>query len=86
VRLLDARAALDTLPDKQRREAARQALIGGSSAALESALNHAANLVAKLRDSSAYRWVDLRAVFSKMRAGRKAAAGSKGAARAGVRA
>jgi hypothetical protein len=88
VRLLDVRAALDTLPDKQRREAARQALIGGSSSALESALNHAANLVAKLRDSSAYRWVDLGAVFAKMRAGRKAvaAAGNRGAARPGVRA
>jgi hypothetical protein len=74
VRLLDVKAALDTLADKKRREAAEQQLASGASGkALQSALTHAAALVAKLRDSSAYRWVDLGAVFAKMRTGRKAA-------------
>lgn len=88
MRLLDVRAALDTLPDKQRRAAAQQQLTGGAgsgggSSALVSALQHAAGLVAKLRDSSAYRWVDLGAVFQRLRGtGAHKAAGGAGAAAA----
>ncbi len=91
VRLLDVRAALETMPDQAKRNAAQQQLASGSSGnALQSALNHAAGLVARLRDSSAYRWVDLSTVFAKMRAGRKAggsaaAGGQRTAAAGGVR-
>lgn len=92
VRLLDVRAALDTLPDKQRRAAAEQQLSAGSSSGLLGALNHAAGLVAKLRDSSGYRWVDLGVLFSRLRAGRRtqqggpAAGGSRGGSGGGLRA
>lgn len=96
VRLLDVKAALDTLPDKQRRAAAQQQLsssavvgAGGSSSSsgsvVVSALNHAAGLVAKLRDSSGYRWVDLGAVFSRMRTGRNRTNRGAGAGGAGSR-
>lgn len=85
------KAALDTLPDKQRRAAAQQQLAGGGagsgggSSALVSALQHAAGLVAKLRDSSAYRWVDLGAVFQRLRGtGAHKAAGGAAAAAAAV--
>lgn len=87
VRLLDVRAALETMPDQAKRTAAQQQLAGGSSGnALQSALNHAAGLVARLRDSSAYRWVDLSTVFAKMRAGRKAGGGSAATGTGGPRA
>lgn len=61
----------------------------GSASALESALNHAAKLVARLRDSSGYRWVDLGVVFSRMKtSGRNnsgSSSGSRAAAAAGGR-
>jgi hypothetical protein len=91
VRLLDVRAALDTLADKQRRAAALAQLSAGG-AALVPALNHAAALVAKLRDASGYRWADLGCLSSRMRAakhsrgvraGAAAAAGAATAAAAG---
>jgi hypothetical protein len=84
--LLDVRAALETLPDKQRRAAAEQQLASGASGKfVQSALQHAAALVAKLRDSSAYRWVDLGAVFAKMCTGRKAAGAAAAGASGGQR-
>lgn len=78
VRLLDANGALHTLSDNKE-AAAKQQLTG----AVEGVLNHAAALVARLRDSSGYRWADLGALFGRMRAGRKKGGGSGAAATRG---
>ena len=82
-RLVDAQSALDALPDKQLRDQAAREL---GPAALQ-ALDAAARAVGALRDASAYRWVDLGALFASGAGGKKAAAAAArgGAAGGGAR-
>jgi hypothetical protein len=83
VRLLDVKAALETLPDKQRRDAALVQLgsaAAGGSATLVPAFNMAAAAVAKFRDSCGYRWINLQQLFGRLKAGHGAAAAAAAAA------
>ncbi len=63
MRLLDVRAALDTISEKGMKEEARQRL-----APIAKAMEGAAAAVARLRDASGYRWVDLGSLFGSLKA------------------
>eukprot|EP00878_Enallax_costatus_P031451 GHUV01034396.1.p1 GENE.GHUV01034396.1~~GHUV01034396.1.p1 ORF type:complete len:174 (+),score=41.31 GHUV01034396.1:624-1145(+) len=72
VRLLDVKAAIDTLMDKQRIQARQQLASSASGGvSVETALNHAAATVARFRDSCGYRWISLGQLFGRLRPGAK---------------
>ena len=84
MRLLDVKAAVETLVDKQRKDAAWQQLSGSAAGgtSVATALSQAAAAVANFRDSSGYRWVNLGQLFGRLKAGSRPNLGTPGANRA----